>query len=80
VSLAVQLHLFHCSQRIVHGVAFTRNVTIVFPHSRVERTPVGSWMWFFSVTGVVDPSLWSVGRTFLFAEVIDPSFQRAQQP
>jgi hypothetical protein len=47
MSLAVQLHLFHCPQRIADGVALTRNVTVVFLHSRVERAPVWRWMWFF---------------------------------
>ena len=51
MSLAIQLHLFHRHQRIVHDVAFTRIVAIVALHSRVERMIVWNWMWFFLVAG-----------------------------
>ncbi len=32
-----------------------RDQTVVFLHSRVERTPVRNWMGFFSVAGIGDP-------------------------
>jgi hypothetical protein len=50
-----------------------RSVTAVFLHSRLERTPMGNWMWFFcNADGV--PGLWNVGRTFVSAEIIDSGY------
>ena len=54
MSLAIQLHLFHRHQRIVHSVASTRIVAVVFLHSRLERMIMWNWMWLFFVTGTGD--------------------------
>jgi len=37
-----------------------RSMTTVFLHSRLERTPMGNWMWFFCNTDG-DHGLWNVG-------------------
>jgi hypothetical protein len=37
MSLAIQLHLFHRHQRMVHDVVSTRIAAVVVLHSRVER-------------------------------------------
>ena len=54
-----------------------RDQTVVFLHSRVERTPVRNWMGFFSVAGIGDPGFVDLGRTFLSAEIIDSGYSAA---
>ncbi len=44
MSLTVQFQLFHRRQGTVHDAAPTRDMTVVFLHSRVERTPQWDWM------------------------------------
>ncbi len=46
MSLAVKLHLFDCCHCICE-VALTRNWTVIFLHSRVERTTQRRWMCVF---------------------------------
>jgi hypothetical protein len=62
-----------------HGVAFTRNVTVVFLHPPVESTSVWHWMWFFVAGIAMIPSDWNVRPTFHNPGSPDSGYS-AQQP
>lgn len=47
MSFTVKFHLLHRREGIVRDAAPTRNMTVVFLHSRLQRTPPSDWMCVF---------------------------------